>query len=183
MESISSTEDRPEMLLHLRWVARISLWIGGCAALGLSIVLYLLTNTTGQDYGGLIQAYSQAQYRLGPAMLIGGLFLLAFTALLTGVIALYSSFRVAGPLFRLSRNLESAISQGPVKPVSIRDTDDLHQEAALLEQALGNLASHYESLQREIDQALAQMDGRPISVADRQAICTRLQEGISRARL
>lgn len=173
------------MLLHLGWVARISLWIGGCAGLGLSVVLYLLSHTTatGQDYGGLIQAYSLAQYRLGPTILIGGLFLLAFTALLTGLIALYSSFRVAGPLFRLSRNLESAISQGPLKPVSIRDSDELHQEADLLAHALSNLASHYDALQREIDQALTEMDGRQISEADRQVICARLQEGISRARL
>jgi hypothetical protein len=173
--------DRPEMLAHLRWVARISLWIGIGAAVGLAVLLYLLTNTTGQSYGGLIQSYSLAQYRLGPAMLIGGLFLLVLTAALTGLIALYASFRVAGPLFRLSRNLEVAINQGPVKPVPIRDSDDLHQEAQLLEVALGTLATHYDGLRLEIDQALGQLAVGEVPQADRLAICTRLQERISRA--
>jgi len=178
-----SVTDCPEMLAHFRWVARISLWIGICAGAGLAVVLYLLTNTTGQSYGGLIQSYSLAQYRLGPAMLIGGLFLLVLTASLTGLIALYSSFRVAGPLFRLSRNLEVAISRGPVKPVPIRESDDLHQEAQLLEEALGALASHYDGLRLDIDQALVQMDVGELTLADRRAICTRLQEGVARARI
>ena len=171
------------MLVHLRWVARISLWIGIGAGVGLAVLLYLLTNTTGQTYGGLIQSHSLAQYRLGPAMLIGGLFLLVLTAALTGLIALYSSFRVAGPLYRLSRNLEAAVSLGPVKPVPIRESDDLHQEAELLEVALGNLASHYDGLRLEIDQALTQLEVGELTIADRQAICSRLQERVSRARL
>ena len=181
MKTNFSVTDRPEMLAHLRWVARISLWIGIGAGAGLAVVLYLLTNLTGQSYGGLIQSYSLAQYRLGPAMLIGGLFLLVLTAALTGLIALYSSFRVAGPLFRLSRNLEVAISRGPVKPVPIRDTDDLHQEALLLEEALGALASHYDGLRLDIDQAIGQLDVGDVPLADRQAICTRLQERMNRA--
>lgn len=169
------------MLAHLRWVARISLWIGIGAGAGLAVVLYLLTNTAGQSYGGLIQSYSLAQYRLGPAMLIGGLILLGLTAALTGLIALYSSFRVAGPLFRLSRNLEVATSHGPVTPVPIRDSDDLHQEALLLEEALGTLATHYDGLRLDIDEALGQLDVGEVSLADRWAICARLQERISRA--
>ena len=183
MKTNFSAIDRPEMLVHLRWVARISLWIGIGAGVGLTVVLYLLTNTTGQSYGGLIQSYSLAQYRLGPAMLIGGLILLGLTAALTGLIALYSSFRVAGPLFRLSRNLEVAIRQGPVKPVPIRDSDDLHREALLLEEALGTLASHYDGLRLDIDQALVQLDVGELSLAERRAICTRLQERVSRSRL
>lgn len=181
MDTNYSDTARPEMLAHLRWVARISLWIGIGAGVGLAVVLYLLTSTAGQSYGGLIQSYSLAQYRLGPAMLIGGLFLLVLTAALTGLIALYSSFRVAGPLFRLSSNLEVAISQGPVKPVPIRDSDDLHREALLLEEALGNLASYYDGLRLEIDQAIGQLDVGKVWLADRRAICTRLLERTSRA--
>lgn len=183
MKTNFSGADRPEMLAHLRWLGRISLWIGIGAAAGLAVVLYLLTKLMGQSYGGLIQSYSLAQYRLGPAMLIGGLILLGLTASLTGLIALYSSFRVAGPLFRLSRNLEVAISQGPVRPIPIRDSDDLHQEALLLEDALGTLASYYDGLRLDIDQALARMDVGEVPLADRRAICTRLQERVSRARL
>lgn len=181
MKTNYSAMDLPDMLSHLRWVGRISLWIGLCAGAGLALVLYLLTNSTGQSYGGVFQAHSLTQERLGPAMLLGGLFLLGFIAALTGLIALYASFRVAGPLFRLSRNLEVAISQGPVTPVPIRDTDDLHQEALLLQEALGSLASHYDGLRLDIDEAIGQLDVGDLSLADRRVICTRLQERTSRA--
>lgn len=182
MTTPQATDDTPEILFHLRWVAKIALSIGAVAAVGLVAMLFALTDTTGASYGELIKSRSVTQHLLGPALLIGGFFLLAFTAALTWLIALYSSFRVAGPLFRLSRNLESSISRWPGKPLPIRAGDRLHREAALLEESLGTLTSHYESLREEVDQALAQIDAGEMDPGARLAICTRLKMRLEHAR-
>lgn len=182
MKTTLRGNDPPEILFHLRWVASIALWVGGLAAVGLALVLYVLTDATGQSYGELIQSHSLAQYRLGPALLISGFFLLGLTAMLTWLISLYSSFRIAGPLFRLSRNLEASISQGPVKPVPIRASDSLHPEAALLEETLAVLDSHYAGLGQELDQALSRANAGECTEDERLAISARLQKRLDRAR-
>lgn len=182
METTTPAADPPDILFHLRLVAKIALSVGALAAAGLVSMLYLLTDTTGVSYGELIKSHSIAQYRLGPALLIGGLFLLAFTATLTWMIGLYSSFRTAGPLFRLSRNLEASIAEGPGKPVPIRASDRLHAEAALLADALDTLAVNYEHLRTEVDQALARLEAGEISLDERRAISARLKKHLDRVR-
>lgn len=181
MDTTPRSDDSPEILFHLRWVAKIALSVGAVAAAGLAIMLFALTDTSGTSYGELVKSRSVAQQLLGPALLIGGFFLLAFTATLTWLIALYSSFRIAGPLFRFSRNLEASISRGPGKPVPIRTTDRLHPEAALLEDALGALAEHYEGLRDEVDQALRHADAGGITAEERLAISMRLKKRLERA--
>lgn len=135
----NQTEKSREILFHLRWVSKIPLWIGATAAVGLVIDLFFITGDAGTAYGELIHSRNLAQHQLGPALLIGGIFLVSFGALLTWLIALYSSFRVAGPLFRLTRNLKGSIGHRPEKPISVRATDRLQAEAVLLESSRGTL--------------------------------------------
>lgn len=182
METTSATADSPDMLPHLRGVARIALWAGAIAVGGLVVMLYALTDSTGTSYGELIRSHTITQHQLGPALLIGGLFLLAFTACLTWLIALYSSFRVAGPLFRLARNLEASISHGPVKPVPIRESDQLHADAKLQAESLRALAGHYHSMRDEVGAALARLEAGETTAEQRQAICARLRERLEHAR-
>ena len=178
-----NTENSREFLFHLRWVSKIAFWIGSTAAVGLTIVLFFLTNESGTAYEELIHSRSLAQHQLGPALLIGGIFLVSFGALLTWLVTLYSSFRVAGPLFRLTKNLEASIGQHPVKPFSIRAADRLQSEAALLESSLGVLANHYKGLRDEVDQALQQTETGAVTAPDRQSICASLKSRLNHARL
>lgn len=183
MKPTHPTQDSPEILFHLRWVANIALWVGALAAAGLACVLLLLTDANGESYGAMIQSHSIAQHRLGPALLIGGFFLLAVTAVLTWLIALYSSFRIAGPLWRLSRNLEASIRLGPVPPVPIRDSDRLHAEAALLEQSVAAVTGHYADLRQELDQALQQLASAELTPDERGVICDKLKKTLEHARI
>lgn len=182
MITAEGREDSPAILFHLRWVAKIALSVGAVAVMGMVAMLFVLTDSSGTSYGDLIKSRSVTVQLLGPALLIGHCFLLAFTAAVTWLIALYSSFRVAGPLFRMTRNLDVSISQGPTKPVPIRASDQLHEESALLKDSLEALASHYEALGAEVDQALRQMDAGEIGHDDRQAISARLQKRLEHAR-
>ena len=177
-----SRENSPDILFHLRWVAKIALSVGAVAAAGLALMLFVLTDSSGASYGDLIKSRSVARHLLEPALLIGGSFLVAAAAVLTWLIALFSSFTIAGPLFRMTRNLEVSISQGPTKPVPIRESDRLHEEAALLGDSFAALASHYEALGAELDQALRRMDAGEIGNDDRQAICARLRKRLEHAR-
>lgn len=177
------TEKSPEILFHLRWVSKIALWIGATAAIGLVIVLFFITGDTGTAYEELIHSRSLAQHKLGPALLIGGIFLVCFGALLTWVIALYSSFRVAGPLFRLTRNLQASIGHRPEKPIPIRAADRLQAEAALLKSSLGVLANHYKGLRDDVDLALQQVHAGDLTTAQRHAICESLKTRLDHARL
>ncbi len=175
--------ESPEMLFHLRWVAKIALSAGVLAATGMVVILFALTDRTGASYGELIRSASITRENLGLALLIGGFSLIAFTAVLTWLISLYSSFRIAGPLFRLSRNIEASLTRGPIKPLPIRDSDRLHREADMLEDALGALALHYKELRDEVDRALGQIDAGEISVDDRSALSARLKGLVQRARI
>lgn len=181
MEAPSRSGNESEILFHLRWVAKIALSVGAMAAAGLGITLNILTDGSGTSYGELIQSHSIVHAYLGPALLIGGFFLLAATAFLTWLIALYSSFRIAGPLFRFSRNLENAIAHGPAKPIPIREGDRLHQDALLLERALLALEGHYCELGEEIELALARMEGGAIERARLQATTAQLAALVKRA--
>ena len=181
MKTVSPVGEIPEILFHLRSVAKIALWVGAVAAAGLGAMLYVLTDATGESYGALIKSHSIVQYRLGPALLIGGAFLVAFSAILTWLITLYSSFRIAGPLFRLSRNLESSISLGPVKPLPIRNSDRLQRESAMLKEGLTSLSSHYAGLREDVDQAIKRLEAGEISLDERLSIFNELKKKLAHA--
>ncbi len=181
MNTQAHPSESPEILFHLRWVAKIAMAVGAMATVGLAVMLGVLTDDRGESYGALIQSHSVAQYRLGPALLVGGLFLLALAAVLTWLITLYSSFRIAGPLFRLSRNLEIAITQWPAKSIPLRASDRLQSEAALLEDGFRVLATHYEGLHQEVHQALLQLEAGGTTANERLAICARLKQHLDHA--
>lgn len=183
MTQTPHSNDSPEIIFHLRWVARIAVLVGALAAAGLVFTLVFVTDSNGESYGALIESRSVAHDRLGTALLLGGLVLSACAAAITWLITLYSSFRIAGPLFRLSRNLENSIRRGPCRPISIRASDRLHDEAQLLAESLEVLGSHYSAMRQDIDQALAQIDGVDISTDKRHAIVERLQTRIDHARI
>ncbi len=183
MQASSRPTHRAEIHFHLRWVAKIALSVGAMAAAGLALMLTLLTDGRGTAYGELIQSHSAIQENLTPALLVGGLVLVSCTGVLTWFVALYSSFRIAGPLFRFTRNLETAIELGPVRPVPIRNHDKLHADARLLEQALLAMETHYREIRDEIDRALVELDRGQFDASQRQATALKLARLIKRASL
>lgn len=179
MQIFGCSNDAPEIISHLRWIARGAISIGAIAAVGLAITLNILTDGSGTTYGELIQSHSIVQAYLGSALLIGGFILVACTAVITWLIALYSSFRVAGPLYRFSRNLERAIARGPSRPIPIRKGDCLHRDALLLEHSLKAMETHYRELDEALNLALSDIEQGKIERA--QPTAAKLGELIKRA--
>jgi len=149
----NTQRDETPVLFHLKMVAKIALSVSALACAGLLLVLFLLTDQKGNSYGHVVGVHSLASQNLGPALLVFGLAMLALAGITTWVIALYSSFRVAGPLFRLARNLEMEIEHGPAVPIAIRSGDQLQREWKEFEASMAALHAHFGDLRQALAQA------------------------------
>jgi hypothetical protein len=147
--------DTPLVMFHLKLVANISLAVGALAVLVLLAVLTLITGATGQSYGAIIRAHSLTRQHLGAAMLVAGLLLVALSGAITWLTAYYSSFRVAGPLYRFSQNLKLVRGGDARAPLGLRRGDALARQAEDIEQAIAGVRGHYASLRATAAAAVA----------------------------
>lgn len=140
----------PPGFFHLQQVAGIALCVSVAACAGMLVVLLLVTDDRGGSYWQAIGAYSLTSQNLGWGLLVFGLAMVAFAGITTWLISLYSTFRIAGPLFRFSRNLEMAIERGPIAPAPIRRTDQLQREWKEFDASVAALRGHYDELRQAV---------------------------------
>lgn len=137
----------PPILFHLKVVARICLALGAAAAAVLLAVLNAaIGGGSGESYGDIIRMHSLTHAHLGKAMLVAGLLLVAVTALMTALIGYYSSYRVAGPLYRFGQNLRLAAGDQHAPLAGLRRGDALGEQAAAIDGAVARLRHHHEAL-------------------------------------
>ena len=144
---------QPLIVFRLNLVGKVALMVGAVACAGLVLVLLFITDKSGTNYGEIIRSNNFTRQSLGPAMLVAGLILVAFSAVITWLVSLYSSFRIAGPLFRFARNLEAMIENGPSAPVPIRRKDRLQVEGQQLARSTASLQAHYGAMREAADRA------------------------------
>lgn len=152
----------PPVLFHLKWVAKVALIVGLAAGVGLLLAIYFVASDEGSDYAHVIANHSLTQHNLGLTMLVFGLALVLLAAVTTWFIALYSSFQIAGPLFRFSQNLKDVIDNAFSKPLAIRKTDLLQREWAQFDASQARLREHF----ADLDQALTACEQALQSGAD-----------------
>lgn len=157
---------RPSFRLKL--VGRIALVIGVASLAVLVAFLLFISGTSGDAYREIIRSHSITRHSLGPGMLLAGSFLAGVVAIVTWLISLYAASRVAGPLFRLSRNLENLIRSRYAGVTPIREEDQLQEEARQLKEAADRLKSHYREVAEAVDKALSaaesgDADGRDLA--------------------
>ncbi len=151
---------RPEPLIffHLKLVAKVGVAVSALAALVLVLVVLLITHGAGDSYDAIIRSNSLTRQHLGVAMLVAGLLLVAVCGLITWMIVLYTSFRVAGPLYRFSQNLKFASTTDAVELTKLRKGDALLPQAAGIQQAVTVLRQHradFKAAARDAASALA----------------------------
>ncbi len=159
---MASLPHSPPILVHVQLVGRIALLTGAAALLGLLGIIAWVSSHDPRNYQEIIGAYLRAEERLGLVTLVFGCFAAAFAGVTTWLIALYSSFRIAGPLYRFARNLEVELARGPVVPGPIRRGDALQAEARAFEQAVAALRGHYQNLRHalsDVERELQATDG------------------------
>lgn len=137
---------KPLIQLQLKMIIEISVATVAATGLALVILVHFLDRGDSDSYLQLITATVLTERELLPATLIAGLCVILVSAVFTGLIAVYSTFRVAGPLYRFARNLELVEQRGSSSPVPIRRDDALQEEWLALKQAIEMLDSHYDTL-------------------------------------
>lgn len=143
---------------HLKITGTVALVVGGLSFATLLLLLAFISDNAGTTYWDVVRSGSVTHQFLGPGMVLAGLFLVGTTAAITWLISLYASFRIAGPLFRISRNIEVLIESGTATPTPIRKKDQLQKEMQQLVQSVEALQSHYLEIDAATDDALALID-------------------------
>ena len=145
-------QNEAPVLFHAKWVGKIALSVASIAWIGLLLAIFLITDENGTDYAHIISSHSLTSQSLGPAILVFGLVMVVVASISTWLIALYSSFRVAGPLFRFSQNLKGIIENAFAVPMAIRNTDMFQREWHQFDASQEKLREHYGSLRKELQQ-------------------------------
>ncbi len=179
MENNQSQHDTHGHLVRLKQVSRIAFYTGFVAVAVLATVLWYLSDDSSTTYMELIQSSILTRQQLVPVMLLSGLFLLAVVALITWLIALYSSFRVAGPLYRFSQNLKTSHEGQPL--IGIRDDDCLHDVSEQLLDSLRGFQAHNQAIARLAEQAQVSLQAGDASEYSRQV--AQLKDHIRQVRI
>lgn len=121
----------PASFGRTKLIGKLSLWLSFLAVIGLLIVFFSVASP-GESYQQNIRALSLSQKNLPWVMLVTGLILTLITGVIVWLVTLYSSFRITGPLFRFSRNIEAWINHGQRNTIPLRKGDALQQESQLM---------------------------------------------------
>ncbi len=169
-------------LVRLKLVSRVAFFTGLSAALILGLVLFYLADESGATYLDVVRAHFITHQQLGPALLLAGLFLLSLVALITWVISVYSSFRVAGPLYRFTQNLR--FSHEGAAPLGIREKDCLHQVSNQLLDSLHKFDAHNRRIGELSQEAITCLQSARAGAEDEYArVVAQLKEMVGRVRV
>ena len=132
---------------HGRFVAKIALSVSAVSFIILLIALAFITNDAGESYGDIIYSHALTRQQLKPAMLIAALVLVIITGFVTWLIALYTSFRFAGPLYRFTQHFKLAtVNPSAMEIIPLRESDALQNHAKAVKEALSGLHDHYAAM-------------------------------------
>jgi len=146
----NSENKQVPVLFEFRWVAKTALIIAAGATVVLLLAIYWITDDTGNSYADIIVRHSLTLQNLTPTVVVFGLVLVVTASITTWLIALYSSFRIAGPLYRFSQNLSQIIDNAFAIPLPIRKTDLLQNEWREFDRSQARLRQHYTDLHQEL---------------------------------
>jgi len=141
--------------LHLRLVARVTLITTLSAAVVLVFLLLLVSEEGQGSYLQIIQAHTLTRQHLGTYMLFAALVLMILLGSGVWLIALYTSFRIAGPMYRLDQNLLAALHGESLQ--GIRHNDSLQSVAHDLQQGVNDINEHYAQLHARLDELAARL--------------------------
>ncbi|MEO5348093.1 MAG: hypothetical protein H7836_00355 [Magnetococcus sp. YQC-3] len=146
-----------DLLAHFRMVGKVSLYTALATAICLLVVLYLLAGVGGESYLAIFDAHLLTRKQLGPVLLVSGLVLVTITAVITWIVVVYSTFRVAGPLYTLSQALDGLILDGSAMIRNRRSTDGLSDEHLRFSGGAKRLQFHYDCMHELVERALVQL--------------------------
>ncbi|NNE64805.1 MAG: hypothetical protein HKN34_12030 [Gammaproteobacteria bacterium] len=145
---------------RLRVTAKVAIGVSLLSALILFMVLYfVLIDHSEKNYLEAIASLTRSQQQLAFAMFVAGALILILAGIITWLVTLYFSHRIAGPIYRFTKNLELEIEKGPVSTIAIRKEDSLQALSTKLETAAEGLSRYYDSQKEIVDQIYRLVDG------------------------
>ena len=135
--------------LQLKLITKVAIFTGLCASVVLLVLLFVISEEGQGSYLQIIQAHTITRQQLGSSMLIAVLLLLGIIGISVWILSLFSSFRIAGPLYRLTQNLQAALSFSHQQ--DIRHDDALQDVARELRDSAEHLKLHYQQLRDLIE--------------------------------
>ena len=135
--------------LQLKLIMKVAVFTGLCASVVLLVLLFVISGEGQGSYLQIIQAHTITRQQLASSMLIAVLLLLGIIGISVWLISLFSSFRIAGPLYRLTQNLQAALSFSPQQ--DIRHDDALQDIARELRDSSEHLKLHYQQFHEQIE--------------------------------
>jgi hypothetical protein len=138
---------------RLKMTAKVAVSVSLLSTMVLLAAFYLLLiDQAEKTYLQTILALTRSQEQLAIAMLIGGALVTALAGLITWAFTLYFSHRIAGPIYRFTKNLELEIEKGPVTTVAIRKEDSLQVLSEKLGLTVDRLSRHYDNQLKIVDE-------------------------------
>lgn len=130
---------------QFRLIARVSLWFAGVGLVVLA-ALFAVGASASSDYLNALISLSATRRNLPVLFAIGCVVVMTGTALIAGLIALYGSFRIAGPVHRFCIDLETGIRSGVVPAIRVRSSDLAQSEACKFDDGVRELYRHYDRI-------------------------------------
>ena len=145
----------------LALVGKISLAISLIAVLGLWLVFeYIGIDTQSASYTEMIESLTKARKSLFLVLVVSGLLIVSLCGLMTWVIGIYSTHRVAGPLYQFATNVHMELEQLTPPRVVVRSTDSLQKEAEDLEKTFIQVNTHYLRMGIRLKQIMTRLANR-----------------------
>ena len=138
----------------------------------LSMISFVLVGYEG-DYSHFIQSQAITQKNMQFAIVIVSLLLIFVTALISWIISLYGSFRIAGPLYRFTQNL--AHCNDTDRMLNIRSEDSFQELSVDIIKAAKQIEHHKQTLLNHIDKIIALLK-LPVEQQDKENLAELLQQ-------
>lgn len=142
--------------MYLQLISKLSISIFLMTTLTLLVSLVLAFANHDSSYSGFINSQTITRHNLQIVLVIASIFLLSVTALITWLICLYSSFKVAGPLYRFTQNLLHAPDPDSMLPV--RSNDIFQELSSNILSSAKTIQQHEFAIKTTIEQCLYELD-------------------------
>ena len=142
--------------MYLQLISKLSISIFLMTTLTLLVSLVVAFANHDSSYSGFISSQTITRHNLQLAIVIASVFLLSVTALITWLICLYSSFKVAGPLYRFTKNLLHAPDTNSMLPV--RSSDVFQELSSNIFSSAKTIQQHELAIRTTIEQCLHELD-------------------------
>ncbi len=131
-------------------VTKVSISVSIITFVILIIMISIIMPDNIDSYNNFIQSQAITHQTMPYAISIAGLLLILLCSLISGFISLYSSFRIAGPLYRFSQNLRYSLNSN--KMIALRSDDCLQDLSKSIIHAAKQSERHKNKILLQIEQ-------------------------------